>query len=53
MFWGLVSLFMATVSNAAFQPVDNLLDAETVNSRVANGSGTVLRLECDFVTCTQ
>ena len=40
-------------SRAPFQPVDNILHAQLVAKQKAAGAVRVIRVECDFVTCSQ
>ena len=48
----LSTLASATMSSRVFRPVDNLLGAVSMARQRAKGA-VPLRVECDFVTCSQ
>ena len=50
-----LAILLTTPTRPAMSGVDNLLAAATVRARLAEPGGpiTTIRVEADFVTCTQ
>ena len=44
---------VASSSRAPLEPVANILHAQLVSKQKAAGAARVVRVECDFVTCSQ